>query len=154
MSAPDNVKTDIVIELVRHFESIYREHMQGLPIVNPQVAVEAVGFQDFEGHRLGVLITPWFMNLVLLPARDEWRDSAQGDTSTIGFPSGPIEFTSCRDDKLGTYLTAVLFRSVANLPDQPTARTVARQVMTELFLPSRNERKLSRRELLTGLRSR
>lgn len=154
MSATDNVKTDIEIELVQHFESIYREHMQDLPIVNPQVAVEAVGFQDFEGHRLGVLITPWFMNLVLLPAGDEWRDSAQGDTSTIDFPSGPIEFTSSRDDTLGTYLTAVLFRSVANLPDQPTARNVAMQVMRELFFPSRNERKLSRRELLTGLRSR
>jgi [NiFe] hydrogenase assembly HybE family chaperone len=146
--------TDTVAELVRHFEHIYAEHMQDLPIVNRRVQVEAVGFQDYEGHELGVLITPWFMNLVLLPAGDEWGDSAQGDTSSIGFPSGPIEFTTSRDDVFGTYLTAVLFRSVSDMPDQKTAREIALQVMKNLFVPAKSERSLSRRELLTGMRSR
>ncbi len=141
-------------ELVRHFENIYLEHMQDLPIVNKRVQVEAVGFQDFDGHTLGVLITPWFMNLVLLPSDDAWRDSSQGDTSTVEFPSGPIEFTISRDDVLGTYLTAVLFRSVSDMPDQETAREIALAVMKELFEPARSEHSLSRRELLTGLRPR
>lgn len=145
--------TDTVAELVRHFEHIYVEHMQDLPIVNKSIQVEAVGFEGYEGHELGVLITPWFMNLVLLPAEDAWSDSAQGDASTIEFPSGPIEFTTSRDDVLGTYLTAVLFRSVSDLPDQAVARKVALEVMKELFVPSQ-KRKLSRRELLTGLRTR
>lgn len=140
--------------LVRHFEHIYVEHMQDLPIVNKRVRVEAVGFQDFAGHKLGVLITPWFMNLVLLPGSDEWGDSAQGDASSIEFPSGPIEFTISRDDTLGTYLTAVLMRSVADFSDHKLARDVALQVMKELFVPARNKRRLSRRELLTGSRSR
>lgn len=153
MPASDNLKTDTVAELVRHFENIYIEHMQGLPIVNPRVEVEAVCFRDFGGHQLGVLITPWFMNLVLLPAGEERDDGAQGDTSSIDFPSGPIEFTTSCDDILGTYLTAVLFRSVADLPDQATAREVAMQVMKELFVEACNERSISRRELLTGLRS-
>lgn len=144
---------DTVAELARHFENIYVEHMQDLPIVNARVQVEAVGFQDFAGHELGVLITPWFMNLVLLPAGDEWHDSAQGDTSSIDFPAGPIEFTTSRDEVLGTYLTAVLFRSVSDLPDQSTARAVAEQVMKELFVPAHSERSVSRRELLTGLRT-
>ncbi|MDH3364135.1 MAG: [NiFe]-hydrogenase assembly chaperone HybE [Gammaproteobacteria bacterium] len=143
---------DSVTELVRHFENIYVEHMRDLPIVNPRVKVEAVGFQDFDGHELGVLITPWFMNLVLLPAGDEWHDSAQGDTSTIDFPSGSIEFTLSRDELLGTYLTAMLFRSVSDLPDQSAARAVAEQVMKELFVAGRDKRSLSRRELITGLR--
>ncbi len=146
--------SDLLVRLVDHFEKIYNEHMRELPIVNPRVQVEAVGFQDYDGHELGVLITPWFMNLVLLPAGDEWHDSTQGDTSTIQFPSGPIEFTISHDEVLGTYLTAVLFRSVSDMPDQETARDIALEVMKSLFEPAKSEQSLSRRELLTGLRSR
>ncbi len=154
MQDPDNLKADTVAKLVRHFQMIYNEHMRDLPIVNTRIDVEGIGFRDFDGHQVGVLITPWFMNLVLLPANDEWGDSAQGDTSKIDFPSGPVEFTLSRDQELGTYLTAVLSSSVAELPDQATAREVGHQGLTELFLRPRTERTLSRRELLTGLRSR
>ena len=154
MQDPDNLKADTVAELVRHFRTIYDEHMRDLPIVNTRIDVEGFGFRDFDGHRLGVLITPWFMNLVLLPGNDEWGDSAQGDTSMVDFPSGPIEFTLSRDPEFGTYLTAVLSPSVAELPDQATARKVAQRGLAELFLRPRDERTLSRRELLTGLRSR
>lgn len=143
---------DTVAELVRHFETIYAEHMQDLPIVNRFIRVEAVGFQDFDGDQLGVLITPWFMNLVLLPAGKDYSDRAQGEASTIAFPSGPIEFTTSHDELLGTYLTAVLFRSVSDVPDQTMAREIAGQVMKELFVAAGNRRSLSRRELLTGLR--
>ena len=31
--------------------------------VNPALAVEAVGFRPWEDHWLGVMVTPWFMNL-------------------------------------------------------------------------------------------
>jgi len=153
MPEQDNLKVDTVAAMVRQFELIYREHMRGLPIVNTQLSVEAVGFQTFEAHQLGVLITPWFMNLILLPGSDAWSGNSQGDMSSIEFPSGSMEFTVCHDDVLGTYLSAVLFRSVADLPDQPTALEVAEQVMKNLFLAKRRERKLSRRELLMGLRS-
>ncbi|MGI9236218.1 MAG: [NiFe]-hydrogenase assembly chaperone HybE [Woeseiaceae bacterium] len=143
-----------VADLVRQFENIYVEHMQDLPIVNPRVQVEAVGFQKFGVHQLGVLITPWFMNLILLPGSEEWSTTAQGDTSVIEFPSGPMEFTSCHDASIGTYLSAVLFRSVSDLSDQPMAVELARQVMNNLFLEGHVKGRLSRRELLTGLRTR
>lgn len=143
-----------VDELVRQFEAIYDEHMRDLPIVNARLKVEGVGFQQFEDHQLGVLITPWFMNLVLMPGDDGWRDKPQGDSLTVDFPSGPIEFTISQDEALGTYLTAVLFRSVSDMPDQTTAREIALEVMKNLFEPAKSERSMSRRELLTGLRSR
>lgn len=146
--------SDIVTKLVEHFDEIYDKHMRDLPIVNPRVKVEAVGFQDFEGHDLGVLITPWFMNLVLMPAGHAWRDRPQGDSSAVDFPSGPIAFTISHDEALGTYLTAVLFRSVSEMPDQATAREIGLQIMKDLFVPAQSDRSLSRRELLTGLRSR
>lgn len=149
-----NSNTNPVSGLVRHFEALYQEHMCDLPIVNRRIVVESVGFRSFGAHELGVLITPWFMNLVLLPSDDTWCTVEQGDTQIFDLPSGPVEFTVSRDCELGTYLTAVLRQSVADLPDQPTARRVAMRRLQKLFLPRRQERTLSRRQLLTGLRGR
>ena len=94
--------------------------MQNLPICNPRLKVESVGFREFEGHELGVLITPWFMNLVLLPGPDSELDLAESSASEWAFPSGQHEFVTCRDDALGTYLTAVLFSSVSGFPIRPS----------------------------------
>jgi [NiFe] hydrogenase assembly HybE family chaperone len=142
-----------VAQLVERFEQTYRDHMEGLPIVNEALQVDAIGFRDFEDHRLGVLVTPWFMNLVLLPGTDAWSDATQGDLSTIAFPSGPIEFTVCHDDVLGTYLSAVLFTTVADVPDQAVAQQLALDVMAGLDRPPHETGKISRRSFFTGLRN-
>ena len=142
-----------VEKLVEQFERTYVDHMRGLPVVNTALSVEAVGFQAVDGHQLGVLITPWFMNLVLLPGTDDWTDTAQGDTSTIDFPSGPIDFVCSQDPGLGTYLSAVLFRSVVDIEDQSTARSLAGTIMRDLMQSTRAKRAVTRRALLTGLRS-
>ena len=36
-------------------------------MLNPALSVEAVGFRPWDEHWLGVLVTPWFMNLWLMP---------------------------------------------------------------------------------------
>ena len=142
--------------LVDHYRQIYRERMQGLPIVNQQLEVEAVGFRDFEEHRLGILITPWFMNLVLLPGNKDYEGFAQGTSMAWSVPGGGYEFTACRDDHLGTYFTAILFRTVADIPDQPTARAIAGEIMLQLFrepdaTSGDGEKKtISRRALFSG----
>jgi [NiFe] hydrogenase assembly HybE family chaperone len=143
-----------IVKMVQQFETIYVEHMRGLPVVNKALAVEAVGFHDYSDHQLGVLITPWFMNLILLPGTDGWSSKSQGDMSSIDFPSGQIEFAVSHDKMLGTYLSAVLFRSVTDIADQVTARKLAHEVLGDLMKPPRNERTVSRRDLLTGLRAR
>jgi [NiFe] hydrogenase assembly HybE family chaperone len=68
-----------VADLVARYQAIYEERMRDLPIVNPKLAVEAVGFDQWEEKDLGILITPWFMNLVLLPDSDRLVDLPQGD---------------------------------------------------------------------------
>ncbi len=154
-SAPDVAAT--VADLVRHFEKIYRERMQGLPIVNKRLDVEAIGFGHLGEHQLGVLLTPWFMNLLILPGTDEWSGLARGSTVALPLPNGSYDFTVCRDDALGTYLTAVLFRTVADFPDRETARAVAEDILRRLWTkPDPPVRKpgsdsLSRRALFTGL---
>jgi [NiFe] hydrogenase assembly HybE family chaperone len=144
-----------VADLVARYEAIYRERMRDLPIVNPALAVEAVGFEQWEDQDLGVLITPWFMNLVLLPDSQRLADLPQGERVECFFPSGPCELTVYQDEELGSYLAAVLFRTVADFPDQDIARAVAEEALANVLAePSGNDGgKLSRRGLLTGLRA-
>ena len=144
---------DTTRKMVQQFETIYVEHMHDLPIVNNALQVEAVGFHEYHGHQLGVLVTPWFMNIILLPGVDSWSNSSQGDTSIIDFPSGRMEFAVSHDKMLGTYLSAVAFRGVMELADQATARKLALEVLDNLMKPPRDERTVSRRDLLTGLRA-
>ena len=118
--------------------------------MNSKHAVEAVDFCDYDDGRLGVLITPWFMNLVFLREDDSAADHPQGSTVNINFPSGPIEFTTCQDETLGSFMTAVLFRTVLDIPEQGMARAIASQVMVDLFVSAHSERSMSRRALFTG----
>jgi len=144
-----------VADLVARYEAIYEERMRDLPIVNPRLSVEAVGFEQWEDKDLGILITPWFMNLVLLPDRGGLADFPQGERVECRFPSGPCELTVYQDGELGTYLAAVLFRTVADFPDQAVARAVAEEALAQILAepPEKETEKVSRRGLLTGLRA-
>lgn len=145
--------------LVSVYRDIAAERMQGLPIVNPRLDVEAVAFRSVGDHRFGVLVAPWFMNMVLLPGSDDWSEHPQGHKVDVTLPAGDYEFVVCRDDALeGCYLSSVLFRSMNDFPDQDTARAVATEVMVRLFEPpvdasdahGGDRRRYSRRELLSG----
>ena len=56
-------------ELVERFREIGETAMRDLPLYNPELEVEALGFQALDDQWVGVLITPWFMNLVRLPTQ-------------------------------------------------------------------------------------
>ena len=144
-----------VADLVARYEAIFEERMRDLPIVNPVLAVEAVGFDQWDEQDLGVLITPWFMNLVLLPDSKRLADLPQGERIECRFPSGPCELTVYQDEELGTYLAAVLFRTVADFPDQDVARAVAEEALAQILAepPATETGNVSRRGLLTGLRA-
>lgn len=121
--------------LVGHFRKVARERMQGLPIVNPRLTVEAVDDRPLGDHAFCVLITPWFMNMIVLPGTSEWSRLPRGESVTVALPAADYEFTVCRDDELdGCYLSAVLFRSMTDFPDQTTARDVAAEVARQLFV--------------------
>lgn len=141
---------DITSALVRHFQYVYQQRMQGLPIVNERLRVEAIDFHEHDGDVVGILITPWFINLIRVPNDAVTRSDAQGDKSTVAFPSGSIEFTVCRDQGIEYFQSAVLFRSVSDIPDQSVAVDIAQRVMRDLFSAAVNPNRVSRRELLTG----
>ena len=48
------------------FSRIQAERMADVPLLNPALTVETVGFRLWQDSWLGVLITPWSMNLLAL----------------------------------------------------------------------------------------
>ena len=141
--------------LEARFRAIHARRMQGLPFLNPRLDVRAIGFREFDGRAVGVLITPWFLNLVVLQDADEWSGLPQGDVVRITFPGSEIEFHVSHDAELGTFLSAALFSSVADFPDQDTAVDVASEILVQLVTPSAESRaaapSISRREFFANL---
>jgi [NiFe] hydrogenase assembly HybE family chaperone len=122
------------LELERAFQRVHSERMQDVPILNPALEVSAVRFRIWKGYNLGVMLTPWFMNLVLLPGEHEpWPELRIGDARSYGFPSGTYDFLLGELDDIGRYLACSLFSPVFEFEDQVTAVAVAQAVMVELF---------------------
>jgi len=111
--------------------------MEGLNFVNPAIEVEAVAFAPWESHWLGAMVTPWCINLMLLP-RDTsgWTSLPQGRKLRYAFPAGEYEFISSRDDAVGEYQMCSLISPVLELPDHATARQVAELARAALLDPA------------------
>ena len=108
--------------------------MQGLDVVNPALAVEAVGFAPWDEHWLGVMLTPWFMNLTLLPRNARaWQPLAIGAKRRYTFPAGEYEFVGANDAAVGAYQVCSLFSPMHEFADQETARLVATLAREALF---------------------
>ncbi|MFZ5558998.1 MAG: [NiFe]-hydrogenase assembly chaperone HybE [Pseudomonadota bacterium] len=152
--------------LEQAFRRIRDERMRDVPILNPRVEVEAVGFCDWDGRWLGILITPWFMNILLLPRRDErWIGVPPGGEITWRFPAGDYLFIGAREDAAGDYQMCSLFSPVLEFEDHAAARATAEACLDLLFQPDaaagppegpiatireNAERPMSKREFLTG----
>jgi [NiFe] hydrogenase assembly HybE family chaperone len=122
--------------LVAAFRAIHATRMRGLPFVNERLAVEAVGFRRWHGRWLGVLITPWFMNLVLLPdAADgaHWQSLRPGASAAYEFPAGVFEFIGGSESAVGEFQSCSLFSPVLEFADQATARATAEAALAALF---------------------
>lgn len=146
---------------VERLVACYREaepRMRDLPFYNDRLSIEAVGFRDWEGHRLGILITPWFINLILLPGeRDDWSAVEQGDQSDWHLPAETIRFTANRpeEDETEVFLAAPVFTNVIGVPDHEAAKNIAAQVLESLLAKPGSEKAapghaVSRRDLLRG----
>jgi [NiFe] hydrogenase assembly HybE family chaperone len=116
------------------FADIARSRMAGLPFLNPALSVEAVDFGQWQDQWLGVLITPWCINLILLAATDDDRSRlAPGDKRPVRFPVGTFEFIGGHDPRLGAYESCSLFSPVLEFADQTAARLTARAARRALF---------------------
>lgn len=111
--------------------------MRDLPIYNPALKVEAHGFAPLEGEGLiGILISPWFMNLVILPDPVAPIEAGRyGAGRKVLLPRGPQLFRLAGDSTLGTIWTASLHSPMDVFRSQPQARAEARLRLAEALTP-------------------
>lgn len=120
--------------LVADFTDIWHSKMKDVPIVNHAIHVQAVGFTPWNGGALGVLIAPWFMNLVFLPGEQQSKKNPM-EKEVITFPSGRYEFIHNSRPLIGPYMACSLFSPMNDFTSQLQAVDVAKAVMIELFNP-------------------
>jgi [NiFe] hydrogenase assembly HybE family chaperone len=118
------------------FTQIGATRMQGLPYLNPRLAVAAVGFQRWQTCWLGVLVTPWGINLLQLPTPDApfppWRAD---QTFDVPLPGATLSFMPAHIDALGDYRMCPLFSPAQHFADQESALATAREVLRLLLTP-------------------
>ena len=116
------------------FRRVLRTQMQDMPMVNPALKVEAVGFRPWADHWLGVLVTPWFMNLWLMPrVAAKWQPIGERESRHYVFPAGVFEFIGGRDPTLGDYQACSLFSPMFEFADPAAARETALAALDALF---------------------
>lgn len=118
------------------FERIAATRMAGLPVCHPGLRVAAVGFEplpDEPGVLLGVLVTPWFMNLVRLPL-DPARPPQLAERASAIRAIGPhrFAFIGAFEPELGGYESCSLFSPMHEFADQAAAEATAREVLVLL----------------------
>lgn len=120
--------------LQQRYEDIRRTQMDGVPMLNAGLRVEALGFRPWGEHWLGVLVTPWFMNLVLFPRVPErWHAIGERESRHHVFPAGVFEVFGNRDAVLGDFQSCSLFSPMFDFADHDGARDTALQALDALF---------------------
>ena len=122
-------------------ESLFREiettRMDGVPILNPALQVAAFGFEPWQDYYLGVLLTPWFMNLVLLPQDPDAFARIKpkfGDKQKVRLSAGQVEFIVGHEEDIGFLLSCSLFSPVFEFEDQAAAAETALAVLEQVLL--------------------
>ncbi|MBY6262477.1 [NiFe]-hydrogenase assembly, chaperone, HybE [Azospirillum sp. 412522] len=132
--------TEAIARLEAAFREIHTAQMRGMPIVNDALGVKAVGFRRHDARWLGALVTPWFLNLVLLPGEaDDWSGLVPGAKELIEFPSGRYEFVHANRKGVGAYKACSLFSPMFEFASMLQATETASAALVSLFDPSIRE---------------
>ncbi|GLH82206.1 hydrogenase expression/formation protein HupJ [Bradyrhizobium sp. SSBR45G] len=135
------------------YREIGARTMRELPIYHDALTVEAVGFTCFQGRTIGIVITPWFMNVVT-PV----EQGIAGSSVTIALPAGAFAFTIGDIAGIRGIASCSLFSPMFEFEDMAAARTAAEAAMATLMTapddaapPARKtERAIDRRAFLRG----
>ncbi len=136
----NQLKESLAELLERVFAHIAATRMLDVPILNLALRVEAVGFCEWEGRWVGVLVTPWMINLVLLPEENATLTPLVADEKKVWhFPSGAYEFRGLNEPMLGTCHMCSLISPVADFNTHEEAVAVAQEMMRTLFVAAEDK---------------
>jgi len=161
ISADDWCRNQRVLALLDCFREVDAV-MRDLPVYNDKIAVEAIGFRPFAKDALiGVVLTPWFMNLMLLPiAPEPMRMADIGRAVEVELPVGKRTFVVGGNEVIGLYRAHSLHSPVLTFTLPGQAQAEARRQLALLLTAPTQERvvthggsgALDRRRLLFGRR--
>lgn len=127
------------MRLERGFNRVWQSRMAGLPMLHPRVHVQAVGFRKWKYFWLGIIVTPWCMNVILakgLPSK--WKSIPEGRRLNYPFPAGLYDFISVKDRILGEYQMCSLMSPLDEVvSDHALAVEIAKAALDELMKPEK-----------------
>jgi [NiFe] hydrogenase assembly HybE family chaperone len=129
-------RVDVLTRCYRH---VAATRMQGVGLLNPALRVRAVGFEPVadEDAALGVLVTPWFMNLVWLPLAEPPAPLPVGVSRWREIGGQDFEFIGMREPwgGLGSHEGCSLFSPMFEFADAAAAEATAHAVLAQLRPP-------------------
>ncbi len=141
-----------VQKLEAAFRHIAATRMDGVPVLNPRLDVQAVGFETSEdgSHALGVLVTPWFMNLLRLPLRSDLPPLAVRAVAARDVGMHRMDFIGAFEPGVGAFEACSLFSPMFEFANQAAAVATAHEALKELRAASRAPAQPARRGFLLG----
>ena len=122
--------------LTTAFERVHRERMAGLPILHPGLSVAVIGARQWRRDWLGMLLTPWCMNLLIVPGPEsDLVSGVVGSKQVIRFPAGEFEFIGSDEEGIGGFIACSMFSPMHAFADQAAAVATAEAVLVALFEP-------------------
>ncbi|GAA0425602.1 hypothetical protein GCM10009133_37710 [Cocleimonas flava] len=117
------------------FRKIQNTRMKGVPVINKHLNVKTVDFQEWNNYHLGILITPWFMNLMLFQKSGDANTTSlkTGSVTQHTFPSGSYEFVSGFEEEIGHYQSCSLFSPMLEFENQEAAEIVASEALKAIM---------------------
>ncbi len=138
-------------QLSRAYAAIDKR-MRGLPVYNDKLDIQVVGMRRWAEGLLGVVATPWCMNIVLVPSADASR-RMEGTTRNLAFPAGSYPFIAGQLPGQGALETCSLFSPMDEFDDPAVVGLVAAHAINGLFeapQPSPATGAMGRRDFLRG----
>lgn len=123
--------------VARWFARVLAERMRGLPFLNPALSVQAIDFNRVDGDWLGGAITPWSVQLMLVPGGGSlWVDTPPGERSMVTLPVGRLAFIADEGDRgLPVFQYLPLVNATAALTGDDEAQAFVRDVLTTALRP-------------------
>lgn len=122
------------------FRRIHAERMADMPLLNPVLDVAAIGFSHVDDQEWrGVLLTPWSLGLMLLPAIGDWAPITTHTRVYRQYASGSFAFLGNHEEGLGDYLLCPLIHDMKQFADQETALLTARACLIALDMAPAQE---------------
>ncbi|MGE4280809.1 MAG: [NiFe]-hydrogenase assembly chaperone HybE [Magnetospirillum sp.] len=128
-----------VNQLADVFTRIGDERMKDIGLYNHALKVEVVGFrpwqtEDGQNWIAGILVTPWFMNFMLLPKHPEQLAGTEAaQKRRVQMPCGEVVFTIGEVEEIGMYMAASLYSPMGRFDVHEMAVSTAWAAVDKYF---------------------